>query len=357
MPPDPARVFLSAAMTSALVIFGARAFAHRAHLLDIPNERSLHTAPIPRLGGAGIVCGVWAAALTCSPLRLYPALWMALFSTLPLYLLVYDDILAAFGKGLGQVSKLATQLAAAALLVLKSGFVLNALSLPALGHVPLGWFAVPATFLWLVYVTNIYNFMDGIDGLAGSQGLLISTILFGIALRADSPALFILALSVAGASMGFLFFNRPPASIIMGDVGSAFLGFLIAAFGVIGEQEGVPFLTVPVLLGPFLFDATYTILRRLLRGENIFRAHRFHLYQRLATTGFGPTHVGLLYAGALLPCGLSATFLNHGRPLWAFAAFGVFLGLAAIGTWGVEQRWRRHQATGSGETRPQSAEF
>ncbi len=352
--PDPTRVFLSAALTAVVAILAIRAFALRSHLLDLPNERSSHTIPIPRLGGLGIVCGVWAAAMMTASLRRNPALWMALFSTLPLYLLVFDDILATVGQGLKQIPKLATQVAASTLLVFQAGFVLNAVTLPAMGYVSLGWFALPATFLWLVYVTNIYNFMDGIDGLAGSQGLLIATFLFGIALGVNASALPILALAVAGASAGFLFFNRPPASIIMGDVGSAFVGFLLAALGLIGEQEGVSFLTMPILLGPFLFDATYTLLRRLMRGENIFQAHRFHLYQRLVRTGVSPSRVDLFYAVALFPCGLSAAFLNRGRFLWSVTAFDAFLILALLGVWGVERRWRRHQGFEVGDPRPQT---
>jgi UDP-N-acetylmuramyl pentapeptide phosphotransferase/UDP-N-acetylglucosamine-1-phosphate transferase len=338
---DPIWIFLGAALVSAVVILFVRGFALRARLLDIPNERSAHTVPIPRLGGVGLVCGVWAVALAASTVRAHPMLWMALFSTLPLYLLIYDDILAAFGGRLTQMPKFATQLTASVLFVLKSGFVLHTLTLPGLGQIHLGWAAVPATFLWLLYVTNIYNFMDGLDGLAGSQGFLIATTLFGIATTAGSSSLSLLTLAVAGASTGFLIFNRPPATIIMGDVGSAFLGFLLAAFGVLGEREGVSFLTMPILLAPFLFDATYTLLRRLLRGEDIFQAHRFHLYQRLSRLGIDTALVNTLYVAALLPCGLGAAFLNQGRVSAALTAFAAFLAFGIAGTWWVERAWNQ----------------
>lgn len=343
---DPAWIFFGAALVSAVVVLLVRAFALRARLLDIPNERSSHTVPIPRLGGVGLVCGVWAVAVTASTVRVHPTLWMALFSTLPLYLLIYDDILAAFGRHMKQMPKFATQFTASTLFILKSGFVLHSVTLPAVGQIHLGWIAAPATFLWLLYVINIYNFMDGIDGLAGSQGLLIATTLFGIAASAGSSTLSILALAVAGASMGFLIFNRPPASIIMGDVGSAFLGFLLAASGVLGEREGVSFLTMPILLGPFLFDATYTLLRRLLRGEDIFQAHRLHLYQRLVRLGIHPALVDTLYVAALLPCGLSATFLHQGRTRASLAAFTAFLALSVTGAWWVERAWNPKQGSG-----------
>lgn len=340
---DPASAFLIAGITTVGAIYGLRAFARRTNLLDIPNERSAHTVPIPRIGGLGIVCGVWVAALASSTARQPQSLWLALLSTLPLYILAYDDALAAVGEGMTQGSKLATQLAASALLVYKSGFVLNDVTIPTLGYVPLGGMALPLTVLWLVYITNIYNFMDGIDGLAGSQGLLIAAFLLSIGLHAGTSALCTLAVALAGASAGFLCFNRPPASITMGDVGSAFLGFLLAASAVIGEPEGVTFLTVPILLGPFLFDATYTLIRRTCRGENIFQAHRFHLYQRLQRTGVSSTRVDLIYAGALLPCGLSAILLNHGRWFQSIMAFDAFLTLAILGTWAVERRWKHHQ--------------
>lgn len=343
MSPDPTWMFCGAAFVSAVVILFVRAFALRARLLDIPNERSSHTVPIPRLGGVGLVCGVWAVAVTASTVRVHPLLWMALFSTLPLYLLIYDDVLAAFGRHMKQMPKFAAQFTASTLFILKSGLMLHTITIPSIGQMHLGWIAVPATFLWLLYVTNIYNFMDGIDGLAGSQGLLIAATLFAIATSAGSSALPILALAVAGASMGFLVFNRPPASIIMGDVGSAFLGFLLAACGVLGEQEGVSFLTMPILLGPFLFDATYTILRRLLQGENIFQAHRSHLYQRLARLGINPALVDLTYVTALLPCGLSAVFLYQGRMVASVAAWAVFLMFGTIGAWWVERKWKQKE--------------
>lgn len=345
-------IFLGAALVSAVVIFFVRRFALRTRLLDLPNERSSHTVPLPRLGGVGLVCGVWAVSAATAPIRLHPTLWMALFSTLPLYLLIYDDLLAAFGKHLKQMPKFATQFTASILLVLKSGLMLQTVTLPSTGQFHLGGAAIPVTFLWLLYVTNIYNFMDGIDGLAGSQGLLIAATLFGIATSAGSSALPILALAVAGASMGFLIFNRPPASIIMGDVGSAFLGFLLAAFGILGEGEGVSFLTMPILLSPFLFDATYTLLRRLLRGENIFQAHRFHLYQRLVRLGVRPASVDILYMMALLPCGLSAILLSQGRAWASLAAFATFLTFGVIGVCWVERKWNRQQGSGVRDQAP-----
>jgi len=349
MTPDPLWMFLGAALVSAVVIFLVRAVALRSRLLDLPNERSSHTVPVPRLGGVGLVCGVWAVAAAASTMRVHPALWMALFSTLPLYLLIYDDLLAAFGRHLKQMPKFAIQFTASALFVLKSGLVLHSVTLPAAGQVILGWAAAPATFLWLLYVTNIYNFMDGIDGLAGIHGVLIAATLFGISLSAGASLLPILALSVAGASAGFLAFNRPPASIIMGDVGSAFLGFLLAAFGILGEREGISFLTMPFLLGPFLFDATYTLLRRLLRGDNIFQAHRFHLYQRLVRLGVSPMRVDLIYTLAFLPCGLGAVLLHQGRPAASLAVFSAFLTLGVAGAWRVERAWKRQQGAGGWE--------
>ncbi len=352
MPADSTWTFFGAALVSAVVTFFVRRFALRARLLDIPNERSSHTVPVPRLGGVGLVCGIWAVAAATATIRVHPTLWMTLFSTLPLYLLIYDDLLAAFGKHMKQMPKFATQFTASILLILKSGFMLQTITLPAIGQFHLGWAAIPVTFLWLLYVTNIYNFMDGIDGLAGSQGLLIAATLFAIAASAGSPALPILALALAGASMGFLVFNRPPASIIMGDVGSAFLGFLLAACGVLGEREGVSFLTMPILLGPFLFDATYTLLRRLLRGENIFQAHRLHLYQRLVRLGVCPAWVDLLYVLALLPCGLSAIFLHRGRAVASLAAFAAFLAFGVSGTRWVERKWNQLQESGVRDQAP-----
>ena len=347
---EPLWIFLGATLVATVVTYSVRTFAFRVGLLDLPGARSSHSIPIPRFGGVGIICGVWAVSIATTNIRSFPLLWLALFSTLPLYLLIYDDFLAASGRGMNHVAKLILQLAASVLFVFNAEFVLDRVTLPAVGVIQIDWMAVPVTFLWLLLITNIYNFMDGIDGLAGSQGALIASLAFCISTFSGSSTISNLSVALAGGALGFLIFNKPPASIMMGDVGSAFLGFLFATFAVIGEQEGISFLTFPILLGPFLFDGTYTLARRLIRGENIFQAHRIHLYQRLVRLGVSSVKVNILYIVALFPCGISAILVNRGKPYGAIAAFAIFMILSIAGTLWLERNWTKK--TVPGDSRP-----
>jgi UDP-N-acetylmuramyl pentapeptide phosphotransferase/UDP-N-acetylglucosamine-1-phosphate transferase len=152
--------------------------------------------------------------------------------------------------------------------------------------------------LWLIAVLNLYNFMDGMDGLAGTQAAGA-----GCALAAGFAAhghldLAALALVMAAGSAGFLLHNAPPARIFMGDAGSTFLGFGFAALAITGvaRPDPLPFAVAPLALAPFLLDGTFTLFRRLFRGEVIWRAHRTHLYQR--AVGSGRAHHDVLVPSA-----------------------------------------------------------
>jgi UDP-N-acetylmuramyl pentapeptide phosphotransferase/UDP-N-acetylglucosamine-1-phosphate transferase len=179
--------------------------------------------------------------------------------------------------------------------------------LPVVGEFQLGVLGVPLTFLWIVGLTNAFNFMDGIDGIAGGQALIAG---FGWAMAGwyvDDGLVSVTGLLLAGSSLGFLGHNWPPARIFMGDVGSAFLGYTCAVLPVIAGRANPRMIVVGVLLvWPFVFDATLTMLRRLCRGENIFSAHRSHLYQRLVIVGFSHRFVSLLYAGLAIAGGILA---------------------------------------------------
>lgn len=162
------------------------------------------------------------------------------------------------------------------------------LELPLLPSVTLGAMAPILAVLWVVGVTNVYNFMDGIDGLAGGQGLVAGAIWGGVGLLAGDRFLAACGFAIAAACAIFLARNWAPARIFMGDAGSAFLGFLLAVLPLVfaGESLGSRNWALGALvLWPFLFDTTLTLFRRAVRGENVLRAHRSHLYQRLVVGG------------------------------------------------------------------------
>jgi UDP-N-acetylmuramyl pentapeptide phosphotransferase/UDP-N-acetylglucosamine-1-phosphate transferase len=251
--------------------------------MDDPNPRSLHVSPIPRSGGVAIMAGVLAGWSLILPHWLWLPLGLGV--TLAAVSLI-DDI---FGLAAGW-RLLAHALAAVALVA------------AILGHYPL-WVCIPA-ILAIVWMTNLYNFMDGSDGLAGGM-TLFGFGAYGLAAWwAHDAAFALVAWSIATAAAGFLIFNFHPARIFMGDAGSVPLGFLAAALGVIGWQRGLwPWWFAPLVFSSFVVDASVTLAKRLLRREKIWQAHREHYYQQLVRMGCGHRNTALLeYALMLAIC-------------------------------------------------------
>ncbi len=292
--------------------------------LDLPNERSSHTHPTPRLGGLGVV----AAFLLTLPL-----LWIMLSDgeaveqaalKLGLALIGYL-VVAAVGliddlRSLGPLTKYTGQLVAA-IVAVWGGVLLTEVTLPFGWQISLGIFSVLVTIIWITGFSNIFNFMDGIDGLAGGcgviYGLALAVVCFGTGHRVLGAG----SLVVAAACLGFLVHNFPPAKIFLGDVGSLFIGYVLAALAVVAASSGeqrVPFIAVLLIFGPFLYDGIFTLLRRLRRGEKLYLPHRSHLYQRLVIVGNSHRRVSLTYYALSLLLGaggIAYTFLGDGARL------------------------------------------
>jgi UDP-N-acetylmuramyl pentapeptide phosphotransferase/UDP-N-acetylglucosamine-1-phosphate transferase len=204
---------------------------------------------------------------------------------------------------------------------------------PLLGPVHLGWLGLPVTFLWIVGLTNAYNFMDGIDGIAGGQAVVAG---FGWAIIGsimDLPFLCILGTLLAATSLGFLFHNWPPARIFMGDVGSAFLGYSFACLAIIGARKDPRLAIAGVfLVWPFVFDTIFTFFRRLKNRENVFSAHRSHLYQRLVISGYSHRTITLLYLG-LDVLGLLFALLVVKKNVWTDLIVAVILAICCFVLW------------------------
>lgn len=214
---------------------------------------------------------------------------------------------------------------AAAIVIYCCGYV-HALPLSIEGEVlPLGWVGPLLTFCWIVWMTNAYNFMDGIDGIASIQAITAAVGWLIIGLSSDLSAVIILSGSILFVSFGFLLHNWPPARIFMGDAGSAFLGFVFACFPLLAARSSpesrIPWFPVAVaLVWLFIFDSVLTFFRRLIRREQVWQAHREHLYQRLVRTGYSHRRVTLLYAGISLVTAGICSFLvvssNKHPTLW-----------------------------------------
>ena len=306
------RLALALVAAAGVVSFAAAEAMRRAsHVLgftDAPNERSSHAAPTPRAGGIGFAFGVpiLAAAGMHAIAGSIGGADRAVLLAAPALAIVG---LADDRWGLPPAVRMLAQLIAAGAVVAAGG-VLHAVGIPGVFAVALGPLAVPLTIAWIVSVTNIYNFMDGIDGLAGVQAIVAALALASITARLGHADLTIALLTLCGGVLGFLILNRPPARVFMGDVGSTFLGFLLAAWAVTGStrEPPVPFVAWVWALSVFLFDGLLTIARRLLRGERIYEAHRTHVYQRLVAAGWSHGRTTALYGGlaAIVAGGIAA---------------------------------------------------
>lgn len=300
---------LTAAVASFLVTWATLLVVPRTRLgraaLDVPNERSLHSEVVPRVGGIGIGIGIASGAATIRGLE--PVLvWVAASYALLFLVSLVDDV-----RPLSVRIRLSVHLIAAAICTIALG-------------VPPEW-SMPAT-LSIVWAMNLFNFMDGADGLAGGMAIFGFAALAAAALHSGDLPLAALCASVAAASAAFLVFNVHPASLFMGDAGSIPLGFLGAVLGLYGAQQGSWPLLLPLLaFFPFVFDATYTLVTRVLQGHKPWEAHRAHLYQRLVRSGLGHRRMALFAYLYMLGCAACALVAQRLPITGQLAILGVVL--------------------------------
>jgi UDP-N-acetylmuramyl pentapeptide phosphotransferase/UDP-N-acetylglucosamine-1-phosphate transferase len=291
-------------------------------ILDRPTARSLHEAPVPRTGGLGLHAGALLAIGIISP-NLPAALWIACGVLLLVSFL--DD-----ARGLPAAWRLAVH-------ILVSALFAAAVLLP--DHGPL---AIAAAALAIAWMANLYNFMDGSDGLAGGMALIGFACYGTAAWLAGSTAFALVNFSIAAAAAGFLFFNFHPARIFMGDAGSVPLGFLAAALGVIGWLQRDWTGWFPLLVfSPFIVDASVTLARRLARRDKVWQAHRDHYYQRLVRMGWGHRATAFAEYALMLACAAAALAAQAAPPPVQVAVLTAvattYLGLIAL----VERGWSR----------------
>ena len=291
--------------------------------IDTPNARSSHTNPVPRGGGLAIALVTLLAIISLIALTQPSAFLLSLLAggVLIATISFIDDM-----RGLSAPPRLAVQfLAAAAPAYLFGGHLVQRTT-------PLPFAAgVAIAAIFIVGLTNAYNFMDGIDGIAATQAVVAGC--GWIALAAIHPAtdLSTIAAAVVASSAAFLLFNWAPAKIFMGDVGSAFLGFVLATLPVAAGVTSPSAAVAGVLfVWPFIFDSSLTFVRRALNRENVFAAHRSHLYQRLVISGLSHAAVTLLYGAlALFGTALGLAVVSS-KMSWAAALAGVAIAAALL---------------------------
>ena len=300
-----------------------RRYALARHIVDVPNSRSLHAQPTPRGGGLAIVLATVAGISILGLVRVLP--WRDVYS-----LCGAGGLVAAVGFAddhgfLSRVSRLAAHFAAAAAVI---GWIGGLPPIPLISQsLDLGWAGVAIGTLYVVWLVNLTNFMDGIDGIAGLEALTVS--LGGVLLYTVGTPVAMdwsVPLVVAAAAAGFLIWNWPPAQIFMGDVGSGFLGLMLAALSLRAADSNPNLIwSWLILLGVFIVDATLTLARRVVRGERVYEPHRMHAYQHAALRRGRhkpvTVAVGLINFAWLLPIALLvASGVLHG-PIGLVAAY------------------------------------
>ena len=281
MNPSLLVILSGSAVLAALLTLIIRKSALHKQLLDIPNDRSLHSVPTPRGGGAAIVLAFTASIVALSASNYVDtknaAILIGCGTVVALTGFLDDRQLLSHAR-----SRLALHFVAAAVAVSALG---GLPTLPVFGtDVSLGIFGGILATIYLVWLLNLFNFMDGIDGISGAEVVSVcGAAAFLIHRTTHDNNLASLPLALATATLGFLVFNWPPAKIFMGDVGSGFVGFIIGIFSLIAaDSVGLLGWVWVILLGVFIVDATVTLIGRVLRKQQPHVAHRSHAFQHLA---------------------------------------------------------------------------
>lgn len=265
---------LSLVLTRLLLLY-----AEKTGLYDIPNDRSLHLTPTPRGGGLAIVLVVFLVTIL---------LWR--------YQMISREVMRALMVGSGLLAVVGWQddrHKSRAHWRLVVHFFVSAWALYWIGgfseislgdhQLDLGWFGELLALIGMAWMVNLYNFMDGADGFSSGETLFVGGVGALLLFYEGAEGLALLSGAIAAASAGFLIWNRPPARIFMGDVASGALGFLFALLAILSEKQGVlSFWVWMILISLFVSDATFTLVRRIIRKEAWYSAHRSHSYQQLA---------------------------------------------------------------------------
>ncbi len=269
--------------------------------IDIPNDRSSHSKPIPRCGGIVLVLVFFVSLFLFSGWDSSFVVPYLLGGLLISFVGLLDDLVNLKGhqKIFGMVMS--------TLLPIIFGLKLNYLGLVG-NNV---YILYILTFLWIYGMINAFNFMDGIDGLVGGVSVIFSYFVLGFALLNGSGPVALAALILMAVCLGFLFFNYSPASIFLGDAGSMFLGFNFAMLSIFITNQSanrIPIFVFALIFAPIVYDSIVTFVRRGLEGKNVIEAHREHLYQRLIILGFPQRGISIFYYMLSMFFGIAAVF-------------------------------------------------
>ena len=349
--PDYVLAFVIAAGVALLVTPGVIFLAKKTGAMDAPDPRKVHKRPVPRIGGLGIYLGFLAAMIVVlSYVPIAPDVAFELEG-----LMVGGTLIVALGlvddyTNLPAKVKLVGQIVAAAVLVIGFDVRIDFITDPFGDYLFLEWLAIPATLFWIVGLTNTVNLIDGLDGLAAGVATIASITIFLVALQQGIMFVAVFTAAIAGAAIGFLYYNFNPARIFMGDSGSMFLGYMLAGISVIGAVKSAATiaLIVPILaLGLPILDTTFAIVRRYRGGVPIFKPDKGHLHHRLLDLGFTQRQAVLLMYVISALLGLSAVALMEVSGQFAIlivcvVVAAVLLGAKKIGIFHMKDSVHEH---------------
>jgi UDP-GlcNAc:undecaprenyl-phosphate GlcNAc-1-phosphate transferase len=335
-------IFFSSLALSVTLTWYVRALAHSHGWLERPSlDRHVHTIPVPRIGGVAIYVSftvVVVAALLVQR-ELQPSVLAPMKSTLALmgsafiiFLLgLLDDL-----YGVGHRAKFVIQAIAATILYL-GGFGIHRLDLISSGKALQSFIGLPLTILWVLLITNAFNLIDGLDGLAAGSALFSTVVVFILSLVAPNPLVTCIAIALAGSILGFLRFNFHPASIFLGDSGSLFIGFMLSATALVGSQKAPTMVAVaiPVVsLGLPILDVLLSVARRFLGGKPLFDADRHHIHHKLLKRGLSQRETVLILYGVSAGFGFLSLTLFHQRTaialVLAVIGIGILIGVQQL---------------------------
>lgn len=336
-------IFGTSLLCSLVLTRTVRSFCvSRGWVTPALSLRHVHAAPLPRMGGVAIYIsfvlsvGIAFAAnahrhgiVPDSSIKALLAILLP--ATLILALGIYDDVRSA-----NAYTKFSVQAVAAAILY-AGGLRIDALPIFfGLRHLGLA-VGLPLTILWVIGITNAFNLLDGLDGLAAGSALFSTIVVFAVAVFSERSLVALLAIALAGAILGFLRYNFNPATIFLGDCGSLFIGFMLSAFALLGAQKSPTVIAVAIPVVSFglpILDTTISMLRRWISGKPLFIADREHIHHKLLDRGLSHRQVVIVLYGVSALFALGSLFL-----LWPSGpTLGLILAVLGTGIWfGVQQ--------------------
>ena len=335
-------VFCLASLLSIGLTKFVRYLAHAHGWLETPVlDRHVHTFPLPRIGGVAIFasftivvgCTFLVTRWLHSPFTLLfvPTLKLLGPALIVFLLGLYDDL-----RGVSPAGKFLVQALAATLLFI-GGYGIHRFDLVSPGQTLQSFIGLPLTIFWVLLITNAFNLIDGLDGLAAGSALFSTVVVFLLSLFAPNPMVSFLTLVLAGAILGFLRFNFHPASIFLGDSGSLFIGFMISALAIVGSQKAptIVAISIPLVsLGFPILDVVLAVGRRFLGGKPLFQGDREHIHHKLLKRGLSQREAVLLLYAVTAGFGFISLVLLHQATAVAFilalTGTGVLIGVQQL---------------------------